>query len=69
MNIHRLALVKWLLYLYLHGEVDQASECPVAAGSASEMGDVFGKQCGNVKEKAIRFRTLVEDRSFFAKMQ
>jgi len=28
----------------------------------------FGKQCGDAKEKAIRFRTLVEDRTFFAKM-
>ena len=29
----------------------------------------FGKQCGDAKEKAIRFRTLVKDRSLFAKMQ
>ena len=31
--------------------------------------DFFGKQCGDAKEKAIHFRTLVEDRSFFAEMQ
>ena len=29
----------------------------------------FGKQCGDAKEKAIHFRTLVEDGSFFTKMQ
>ena len=29
----------------------------------------FEKQCGNAKETAIRFRTLVEDWSFFANMQ